>query len=183
MTSAHNRSLPRERTLKVVTAGDRTPTLRNRNVNEHSLALAREWKRLGRAATAVAVLTSPILYVMLLSAFDWAWYWAAAGRLRDRRDLPRAGRRDRPQADPGADDLRRRERAQARRHHLPAAPLVLAQEVPPPFIFALAVAVAIAMVYNGISTGTARTTAALDVLKATPHRLRRRSPSATCRSW
>ena len=51
------------RTLKVVTAGDRTPTLRNRNVNEHSLALAREWKRLGRAATAVAVLTSPILFV------------------------------------------------------------------------------------------------------------------------
>ena len=64
------------RTLKVVTAGDRTPTLHRYNVNEHSLALAREWKRLGRAATAVAVLTSPILFIMLLSAFDWAWYWA-----------------------------------------------------------------------------------------------------------
>jgi cell division protease FtsH len=62
-----------------VAAGDRTPTLRNRNVNEHSLALAREWKRLGRAATAVAVLTSPVLFVMLMSAFDWAWYWAALG--------------------------------------------------------------------------------------------------------
>ena len=62
-----------------------------------------------------------------------------AGRLRDDRDLPRGGRRARPQADPVADDLRRRERAQARRHHLPAAPLVLAQEVPPHVHLRLAV--------------------------------------------
>ena len=62
-----------------------------------------------------------------------------ARRVRDDRDLPRGGRRARPQADPVADDLRRRERAQARRHHLPAAPLVLAQEVPPHVHLRLAV--------------------------------------------
>ena len=60
-------------------AGDRHPALRTRNVNEHSLALAREWKRLGRAATFVALLTSPVLFVSLVVAFGWAWYWAALG--------------------------------------------------------------------------------------------------------
>ena len=62
-------------------AGDRHPALRTRSVNEHSLALAREWKQLGRAATFVALLTSPILYVSLVVAFGWAWYWAALGAL------------------------------------------------------------------------------------------------------
>jgi hypothetical protein len=38
--------------------------MRNRAVNEQSLALAREWKRLGRAATAVALLTSPIVFAV-----------------------------------------------------------------------------------------------------------------------
>ena len=38
----------------------------SRGVNEHSLALAREWRRLGRAATVVAVLTSPALFVAAL---------------------------------------------------------------------------------------------------------------------
>ena len=47
-----------------MTAGDRHPALRTRNVNEYSLALAREWKRLGRAATfrrmvGFAVMASP----------------------------------------------------------------------------------------------------------------------------
>ncbi len=64
-----------------VAAGDRKPALHNRNVNEHSLALAREWKRLGRAASAVALLTSPILFAMLTTAYDWPWYWAALGAL------------------------------------------------------------------------------------------------------
>jgi hypothetical protein len=41
----------------------------NRRVNEHSLALAREWKRLGRAATAVALLTSPALFVLFYDSF------------------------------------------------------------------------------------------------------------------
>jgi ATP-dependent Zn protease len=64
-----------------VAAGDRKPALRNRSVNEHSLALAREWKRLGRAATAVALLTSPILFAMLTTAYEWPWYWAVLGAL------------------------------------------------------------------------------------------------------
>jgi len=59
----------------------RTPSLRTRNVNEHSLALAREWRRLGRAATVVALLTSPITVAVLVTSFDWAWYWAALGAL------------------------------------------------------------------------------------------------------
>ena len=63
-------------------AGDRHPTLRTRNVNEHSLALAREWKRLGRAATAVALLTSPILFALLYTAFDWPIVWSLPFCLR-----------------------------------------------------------------------------------------------------
>ena len=54
--------------------GEHNPTLRSRSVNEHSLALAREWKRLGRLATAVALLTSPILFALLVTSLDWAWY-------------------------------------------------------------------------------------------------------------
>jgi hypothetical protein len=38
--------------------------------NEESLALAREWRRLGRAATFVALLTSPLLYVVLHRTLD-----------------------------------------------------------------------------------------------------------------
>ena len=52
-------------------SGESTPALRTGGVNEHSLALAREWKRLGRAATAVAVLTSPVVFAALVvSGFD-----------------------------------------------------------------------------------------------------------------
>ena len=70
------------RTIRpIVVPGDAHPALRNRTGNEHSLALAREWKRLGRAATATALLTSPILFVALLTAAGWAWYWAALGAL------------------------------------------------------------------------------------------------------
>ena len=57
-------------------SGESTPALRTGGVNEHSLALAREWKRLGRAATAVAVLTSPIVFAALISGFGWPWYWS-----------------------------------------------------------------------------------------------------------
>src|SRR5215212_2906917 len=65
------------RTLPLALApGESTPALRSGGVNEHSLALAREWRRLGRAATAVAVLTSPIVFAALISGFGWAWYWA-----------------------------------------------------------------------------------------------------------
>ena len=47
-----------------------------RRVNEHSIALAREWRRLGRAATAVAVITSPALFLILYDRFDWPLFWA-----------------------------------------------------------------------------------------------------------
>ena len=51
--------------------GDRHPTLHDRRVNDSALALAREWKRLGRAATFVAVLTSPVLFVLLYRGLEW----------------------------------------------------------------------------------------------------------------
>ena len=52
-----------------------------RRVNEHSIALAREWRRLGRAATAVAVFTSPALFVALHNRFEWPLVWALLGTL------------------------------------------------------------------------------------------------------
>jgi ATP-dependent Zn protease len=48
----------------------------SRRVNEHSIALAREWRRLGRAATIVAVLTSPALFLALYDRFEWPLFWA-----------------------------------------------------------------------------------------------------------
>ena len=53
--------------------------MRQRTVNEHSLALAREWKRLGRAATAVALLTSPILFAVLYTSLEWPFLFALVG--------------------------------------------------------------------------------------------------------
>jgi ATP-dependent Zn protease len=64
-----------------VAAGDQHPTLRNRRVNEHSLALAHEWKKLGRLATAVALLTSPILFAAIVTTLEWPWYWSALAAL------------------------------------------------------------------------------------------------------
>ena len=51
-------------------------SVEHRKVNEQSLALAREWKRLGRAATAVAILTSPALFVLLDDRLEWPLGWA-----------------------------------------------------------------------------------------------------------
>ena len=42
-------------------------------------ALAREWRRLGRAATFVAVLTSPAVFAWLYSANDFPLIWAVLG--------------------------------------------------------------------------------------------------------
>ncbi|WP_027008193.1 AAA family ATPase [Conexibacter woesei] len=39
-------------------------------------ALAFEWRRLGRAATVVAVLTAPALMAVFVVANDWPWGWA-----------------------------------------------------------------------------------------------------------
>ena len=43
---------------------------------EASQELARSWRRLTRAATAVAVATSPVFYVWLTQANDWTWWKA-----------------------------------------------------------------------------------------------------------
>ncbi|MGZ8647855.1 MAG: AAA family ATPase [Solirubrobacteraceae bacterium] len=53
----------------------------SRRVNEHSVALAREWRRLGRVATVVAVITSPALFVGLYDRAEWSLAWALVGTL------------------------------------------------------------------------------------------------------
>src|SRR4051812_11748802 len=62
-------------------AGEKPRVLGNRSSTEQSLALAREWKRLGRAATAIALLTSPVLFVTVLATLGWPWYWAVLAAL------------------------------------------------------------------------------------------------------
>jgi ATP-dependent Zn protease len=59
-------------------AGESLPSVRQRSVNEHSIALAGEWRRLGRAATAVALLTSPISFTLLYTN-DWGLFWSLVG--------------------------------------------------------------------------------------------------------
>ena len=61
--------------------GDRHPTLHERRVNDSALALAREWRRLGRAATAVAVLTSPVLFMLLFNGLEWPLLGALVGTI------------------------------------------------------------------------------------------------------
>ncbi len=39
-------------------------------------ALAGEWRRLSRAATFVAILTSPAFMAVLIGANGWSWFWA-----------------------------------------------------------------------------------------------------------
>jgi cell division protease FtsH len=53
----------------------------NRGVNEQAATLAREWRKLGRAATAVAVLTSPVVFVLLYERYDWDLPWALLGAI------------------------------------------------------------------------------------------------------
>jgi len=52
-----------------------------RPVNQQAVALAREWRRLGRAATFVALLTSPVLFVLLRERLEWPFLWALLGTL------------------------------------------------------------------------------------------------------
>ena len=42
----------------------------------HREALAGEWRRLSRAATFVAVLSSPAFMAVLVGVNDWSWIWA-----------------------------------------------------------------------------------------------------------
>src|SRR5919199_1012565 len=56
-------------------AEDSPPSLRPRMSQEAS-ALAYEWRKLTRAATAVALLTSPAWYFVFAKTNGWPWYWA-----------------------------------------------------------------------------------------------------------
>jgi ATP-dependent Zn protease len=47
-----------------------------RRVNDQAIALAREWRMLGRAATTVALLTSPGVFFLFYSVYDLALGWA-----------------------------------------------------------------------------------------------------------
>jgi cell division protease FtsH len=49
--------------------------------NEHALSLAGEWRKLGRLATIVAVLTAPALYALLHNRFEWPILWSVVGAL------------------------------------------------------------------------------------------------------
>jgi cell division protease FtsH len=64
-----------------VADGDRHPALHQRRVHDSALALAREWKRLGRAATFVAVLTSPVLFLLLYRGLEWSFLGAFVGTI------------------------------------------------------------------------------------------------------
>src|SRR3954454_25308167 len=55
------------------------PPRLQRRVNEQAISLAREWRMLGRAATVVALLTSPALFVLLHTSYDWPVLWALVG--------------------------------------------------------------------------------------------------------
>ena len=52
------------------------PPRLQRRVNDQAISLAREWRMLGRAATAVALLTSPPLFVLLHFTYEWSVPWA-----------------------------------------------------------------------------------------------------------
>jgi cell division protease FtsH len=45
-------------------------------MSQEATALAYEWRKLTRAATAVAVLTSPAWFLVFWKANHWDWYWA-----------------------------------------------------------------------------------------------------------
>ncbi|HWK25447.1 MAG TPA: AAA family ATPase [Solirubrobacter sp.] len=59
---------------------DEAPRL-ERRVNDEAIALAHEWRLLGRAATIVALLTSPALFLLLHKTYGWALPWALLGAL------------------------------------------------------------------------------------------------------
>ena len=53
--------------------------LYGRNREAEQLALQREWRRLTRAATFVAVLTSPVTFAFFYVQHDWPLFWALVG--------------------------------------------------------------------------------------------------------
>src|SRR5689334_17613498 len=48
----------------------------NAHSKSESVELMAAWRRLGRAATFVALLTSPAVFLWFHEAFHWKWYWA-----------------------------------------------------------------------------------------------------------
>src|SRR4051812_49336823 len=71
---------PRYILIPTVPGSDGQPTL-NRRVNDQAVSLAREWRRLGRAASIVALFTSPLLYVLLHTGLEWPVLWSLIGTL------------------------------------------------------------------------------------------------------
>src|SRR4029079_2620462 len=59
--------------LKDMSTGERH--LYRRNRQDDHLALQREWRRLTRAATFVAVLTSPVTFAFFYVQHDWPLLW------------------------------------------------------------------------------------------------------------
>src|SRR3954454_22315808 len=57
-----------------MSAGERHLYGRNREAEQ--LALQREWRRLTRAATVVAVLTSPVTFAFFYVQHDWPLFWS-----------------------------------------------------------------------------------------------------------
>src|SRR5919108_3282643 len=55
------------------------PRLIARRVNDQAISLAREWRALNRAATLVAIITSPALFVLLHTTYDWSILWSIVG--------------------------------------------------------------------------------------------------------
>src|SRR4051812_13191539 len=52
-----------------------------RRMSEQSIALAKEWRKLGRAATFVAVLTSPALFALLSHTLGWGFVASLLGTI------------------------------------------------------------------------------------------------------
>ena len=57
------------------------PPRLQRRVNDQAISLAREWRMLGRVATAVALLTSPALFFLLYGTYEWDFIWALLGTI------------------------------------------------------------------------------------------------------
>ena len=57
------------------------PDLTGLRQSEISTELASQWRRLTRAATAVALLTAPVVVIWLNQTQGWAWYWSILAAL------------------------------------------------------------------------------------------------------
>ena len=94
---------------------------------EASQELARSWKKLTRAATIVAVLTSPALYIWFTQRSDLSWWQALLATVAIVVVFRGFSRPPLPQADPGPEPVRHREPRPARRgHRRPPPGMVLA---------------------------------------------------------